>query len=183
MVKSLSSIGHFIIFDLTKLGAAYQIINSVVDGDTIKTFEISPLGSQAVLILVSKDLISAQLILNQCMSLYKSDITDAAVVENVDQNILGPYLSQNFPKMDQAMLIVEINTFSKAFTIAKKFVNAEINIIEFRVIRTGPPSLVLVATNDNTEKLNNFMRVSDYSKMTLITDVQGSVSSLFQVTT
>lgn len=182
-MKSLSNIGHFIIFDLTKLGAAYQIINSVVDGDNIKTFEISPLGSQAVLILVTKDLISAQLILNQCMSLYKSDITDAVVVENVEQNILGPYLSQNLPKMNQAMLIVEINTFAKAFAVAKRFVNAEINIIEFRVIRTGPPSLVLVATDENAEKLNSFMQVSDSSKMTLITGVQLSVSSLFQITT
>ena len=180
-MKLLSNLGHFIIFDLTKLGTAYQIINSVVDGDTIKTFEISPLGSQAVLILVTKDLISAQLILNQCLSLYKSDITDAAIIENVDQNILGPYLSQNVPQIQQAMLIAESNSFARAFSTAKKFVTSEISIVEFRVIRTGPPSLVLITTSTSIEKLNIFMQTNQNAKMTLIPEVQKSVVSLFQV--
>lgn len=177
----LNSLGHFLIFDLTKLGAAYQMINSFADEQAVRVFEVSPVGTQAVLILMSKDLISAQLVYSQCLSLYRSDVLASALVENVDDTILNAYLSQQKPALSSNLLVVEAQYFSKAFEIAKRITNADLAIVDFRAVRTSPANLIITSTSSSAEKLNQFMSENGFAKMTLIPEVQPVLKAYFEI--
>ena len=177
----MTSLENFLVFDLTKLGTAYQIINSFVDGENIQVFEISPIGLQSVLILMSKDLILLQLVHNQSLSLYKSEILSSAIIENIDAKILDPYLSQQNAKLKSNLLVFETNTFSSAFVKAKQLTDSDLVIIDFRAIRTSPPNLIIVATSDSIEKLNNFMDQNSNVKMTVIPKIENPLKSYFEI--
>lgn len=175
------------VFDLSKLGTAYQIINSFADGETLHVFEISPIGAQAVLILMSKDLILLQLVHGQSVTLYKSEILNSVIIENIDAKILNPYLSQpNEPGQPQAkaksnLLVLETNGFATAFAKAKQLVDLDLVIVDFRAIRTCPPNLIITATSDSVEKLSQFVNQDTSSKATVIPKVQGLLRSYFEI--
>lgn len=183
-MKSLTNTENFLIFDLSKLGTAYQIINSFADSENLQVFEICPLGAQAVLILISKDLILLQLVHSQAVSLHKSDILNSVIIENVDSRILNPYLSQPSQpstEMKSNLLVLETNGFTTAFANAKQLVDADIDIIDFRAIRTCPPNLIITATSDRIEKLSEFVNQDTSSKVSIIPKVQSSLRSYFEI--
>ena len=80
-----SLLGSFAIFDLTKVGTAYQIINSFVDDAVVHVFEISPIGTRAIIILVSQDKIALQFAYQQSMSFYKADILASVLIEDLNE--------------------------------------------------------------------------------------------------
>lgn len=178
-MKSLNNTDNLLVFDLTKLGAAYQIVNMFTDSEAIHVFEISPIGTQAVLILMSKDLILLQLIQNQCQSLYAADILSSSLVEKVQSHVLDPYLSQQKPHIESNLLFVETTFFSTAFKTAQNLVDKGLFILDFRAVRTSPPNLILTATSESVEKLNQFMLDYPQEKMTLIPKVQKKLKSFF----
>ena len=180
-MKLLTNLENLLVFDLTKLGSAYQIINSFVDDESIHVFEISPIGSQAVLILMSKDLILLQLVHNQSLSLCKSEILVSAIIEAVDSKILDPYLSQQSAKLQTNILVLETNSISSAYDIAKQQIASELVIVDFRAIRTSPPNLIITATCDSLEKLNVFMNQDSNVKMTLIPKIENPLKSYFEI--
>ncbi len=173
--------GHFLVFDLTKLGAAYQIINLFADEQTIHVFEISPVGTQALLILSCKDLVSAQLIYNQCLNLYRSDVLASVLIENVNDSILNAYLSQQKPSLSINILVIETQYFSHAFEAAKKLVQADSAVVDFRAVRTSPANLIVIGTNSSAENLNQFMLKNSFGKMTLVPDVQPVLKAYFEI--
>lgn len=177
----MADLGHFIFFDLTKIGIAYQIINSFVDEETIHAFEISPLGPQALIILSSKDKIALQFVYHQCLAIYLTEIAGSAYIENLSDHVMAAYLSQNQPKVEKNLLIIEAPFVSLAFNYAKKLCDENIEIIDFRIIRTGPPNIILIASNQSMQTLNQFVQSNQISKSTLIEDVQKSLLSYFEV--
>lgn len=181
MTSNLSTLGHFLIFDLTKIGAAYQMINSFADEQAVRVFEISPVGNQALLILSCKDLISAQLVYNQCLSLYRSDVLASVIIENVNDSILNAYLSQQKPNLSSNILVIETQYFSHAFDAAKKLVQADIAVVDFRAVRTSPANLILTSTSSSPEILNQFMSKNSFTKMTLIPDLQPVLKAYFEI--
>ncbi len=183
-MKSLINSENFLVFDLSKLGTAYQIINSFVDSETLHVFEISPIGAQAVLILMSKDLVLLQLVHGQSLSLYKTEILNSVIIEKVDSKILNPYLSQpSLPNTEvkSNLLVLETNGFGAAFTKAKQLVDSGLDIIDFRAIRTCPPNLIITATSDSIEKLSMFVNQDTTSKVSIIPKVQKSLRSYFEI--
>lgn len=180
MVKSLSNLSHFAIFDLSKVGTAYQIINSFVDEVTIHVFEICPLGSQAVLMLSSNDLIALQFIYNQCLTMHKADILNSAIIADLNSEIIETYLSQNKPQVAESILIVESEAFSAAFKFAKELAVAKVSLIDFRAVRTSPPHLIITATG-KTEVLAGFVNSNSMVKTTLIDQVQKPLKGYFEI--
>ena len=179
-MKSLSNLSHFAIFDLTKIGAAYQVINSFVDDETILAFEICPLGSQAVLMLSSKDLIALQFVYNQCLTLHKSDILNSICIENLAPGILDAYLSQNKPQVAGSILIAESESFATAFGFAHKLAAQQVSLLDFRVVRTSPPNLIITATG-STVVLKEFVTSDSVIRTTLIDQVQKPLQAYFEI--
>ncbi len=180
-MTSKSSLGHFLIFDLTKLGAAYHLINTFADEQEINVFEVSPVGTQAVLILTCRDLVSAQLIYNQCLSLCRSDILAAALVESMKDCVLSAYLSQQKPSLGENILVSEMQFFSQAFELAQKLIQADIALVDFRAVRTSPANLIITSTSHSAEVLNRFMTENAFVKMTLIPSVRPVLKSYFEI--
>ncbi len=176
----MSDLSHFAIFDLTKIGTAYQIINSFVDDETIHAFEISPLGTKAVLMLNSKDLIALQFVYNQCLSRHKADILNATCIPDINIEIIETYLSQNQPQLATSLLIIETESFATAFNFAQSLALKNISLVDFRVIRTTPPNLIITATAA-TALLTPFLTASSVIKTTLIDQVQKSLRSYFEI--
>ena len=76
----MNKFNHLLAFDLSSYGAALSIINQFVDDQSTKVFEVSPSGQSAILILVSQDLIGLQVIKNEAISFYRSEIDRKSVV-------------------------------------------------------------------------------------------------------
>lgn len=180
-MKLLTDLGQFVIFDLTKVGTAYQIINSFVDDKTIHVFEISPVGQQAVLILNSKDAISLNFAYQQSLSLFRADILDSAFIGPLSEVVISAYLSQAQPAIQKNILVVEVGSFSKAFLVAKRLAEKSIQIIDFRAVRTCPPNLIITASNESTEILSQFTNEFPLAKITLIESIQKPLQSFFTV--
>ena len=179
-MKSLSNLSHFAIFDLTKIGTAYQIINSFVDDETILAFEISPLGTQAVLMMSSKDLIALQFVYGQCLALHKAEILNSVLIENLNPEVLNVYLSQNKPKVAGSLFISETESFATAFKFAQNLALQKMSLIDFRVVRTCPPNLIITATG-NTKDLQLLLTLNSAVKMTLIDQVLKPLQSYFEI--
>lgn len=177
----MNSFKHLLIFDLSKLGAAYQLINSYVDNDVVNVFEVSPLGTAAVLILASNDVMALQLIQKEGSSFFKNDILETALIENVNDTVLQTYLSQNVPNIKKHMAIFEDTTFSAAFKLANLLVASGLELVDFRVVRTNPPNLILTASADAIDKLSAVDISKEKTKVSIIDSVQKPLRSYFEV--
>ncbi|OFZ28436.1 MAG: hypothetical protein A2622_04870 [Bdellovibrionales bacterium RIFCSPHIGHO2_01_FULL_40_29] len=180
-MKSLNNVGHLIIFDLSKLGSAYQLINSFVDERTVFVFEVSPVGDRALLILSCHDLISSQLIFSQAQSLFQSEILKSTLIENVENDVVLAYLSQKQSPCRSHFLILEENYFSLAFKKAQELFRSGVEIMDFRAIRTNPPNLVVTMTHDSVDFLNSMLMKLESGKATIVADVQPSLKAFFEI--
>lgn len=172
---------NVIVFDLTKLGAAYQIINSFVDDEVVHVFEVSPLGTNAVLILASNDLIALKFIEKECLAFFKSDILNIAFLENISEKIITSYLSQNIPTLQKHLAVIEETSFAVAFQLAATALQQGLEIVDFRVVRTAIPNLIITLTSDSVEKLSQLSSLKQLVKLTVIENVQKPLKSYFQI--
>ncbi len=177
----MSELGSLAVFDLAKVGTAYQIINSFVDNVTVRVFEISPIGTNAVLILNSKDQIALQFIFKQCQSLYRADILYSTLLKEVNSLVIEAYLSQNKPQVKKHILMAEVQNFSEAFLLAQKMSSAGLSFLDFRAVRTSPPNLIISSTTDDLAGVQVFLTSHDGAKITLIENVQNSLSQYFEI--
>ncbi|MFZ3230168.1 MAG: hypothetical protein WA160_08180 [Pseudobdellovibrio sp.] len=171
---------NILVIDLTKLGAAYSIINSFVDGVVVHVFEVSPIGTGAVLILASKDIIALKFIEKETTSFFKADVLSIGLIENISEELIAAYLSQNTPKIAKNLLVIEEKSFAKAFQVGFAASNKAIKIVDFRVIRTSSPNLILTFSDDSIEKLNQLSGDLAVSKFTVIEKIQPTVKAFFE---
>ena len=181
MEKSLSKLGSFAIFDLTKVGAAYQIINSFVDNEVVHAFEISPIGAAALLILNSKDQIALQFIFKQCQSIYQADILYSAYLKEIDATVIEAYLSQNKPEVKKHILMAEAQSFSEGFVLIQNLSQAGFQILDFRAVRTSPPNLIISATTNDVEVAQEFLKSYSQAKITFIENVQKPLKQYYEI--
>lgn len=172
---------NLIVFDLTKLGAAYQIINSFVDNETVHVFEVSPVGTSAILILASNDLIALKFIEKECLAFFKADILNASFIENVSEKLIESYLSQNTAVVKKHLVVIEEISFANAFKVAAQIIATGLDIVDFRVVRTGIPNLIMIFSSDAIEKLNVLAANQQISKMTVIENIQTPLKSYFEI--
>lgn len=171
---------NFLVLDLSNLGSAYSIINRFVDNENIEVFEISPIGTAALLILNVNDSISSQLLYNNIKNEYKSDLMSMALITDIEPSVVKTYLSQSQAQIQKNLLILESSEVSRMFSVAQNAATkGTIGLVDFRVIRTNPCNAVLVITSD---QISNLMTFKDFGvKTTLINDVQNSVKEYFEI--
>ncbi len=177
----MNSLGSIAVFDLAKIGTAYLIINSFVDEAVIQVFEVSPIGGRAVLILRSADSMALEFAYRQCLTLHKADILNHSFIPQLDENIMSCYLSQNHPTLKKHLFVAEEHFLSTAFNIATSLTEEAFTLIDFRVVRTDPPNIIITSSDDSIERLNLFMQKNNLLKATLIANVQKPLQAYFQI--
>lgn len=170
---------HVLAFDLSSYGAALSIINQFVDDQSVKVFEVSPSGQTAILILVSQDLIGLQVIKSEAISYYRSEILEFSMIENIHEEVMPVYLSQNKPGVSKSLVILEGPFVSTALAIADQLVNEKNLLLDFRVVRTGPKNVILTV---GAEDIGYFQTVNLHGfKKTIIENIQPSLKAFFEI--
>lgn len=149
--KSLNSIQfkNLLVLDLFSYGSALGIINQFVDDDQIKVFEISPIGSAAVLILWVRDFLTASILKKEIESQFKSSLHSVSLIENLHEELLPIYLSQKQGLLCKKMLIVESNNLADSFSAADSGLKESYGLVDFRVVRTYPKNVILIFSADH----------------------------------
>ena len=155
-----------------------SIINQFVDHDAVRDFEISPCGSGAQLILLGRQAITLNVLCGQVESLYKSQIIDAAVVENIHPNLLETYLAQNKVSVDAHLIVFEGSSLSEGFSLTNKLLNKSLNVLEIRMIRGASKNVMITASDNNLNLLSEIM--CGTFKKTVIENVQTPLRSYWQ---
>jgi hypothetical protein len=175
----LNKYKHLISFDLSSYGTALSILNQFADGDNIKDFEVSLSGTSAQLILLSQDMVSLQVLKGEAQSLFKSQILDVQIIENIHADLLPTYLSQNKPQILNSMAVLEGVFVSTGLMLLQQALVNNIYVVEFRVVRTFPKNVILVLTSQNTE---SFSKISSVNfKLSQISNVEKTLKSYFEI--
>ena len=170
---------HLISFDLSSYGTALSILNQFVDGESVKDFELSLSGTSAQLILLAQEVVSLQIIKGESMALFKSQILDVQIVENIHSELLPIYLCQNKPAVKSAMAIFEGAFVSTGLQLLQQALTNNISVVELRVVRTFPKNVVLILTSENE---NDFEKIASINfKLSQITKVENILKSYFEI--
>lgn len=170
---------HLISFDLSSYGTALSILNQFADGENVKDFEVSLSGTSAQLILLAQDTVSLQVIKAEAQALFKSQILDVQIIENMHADLLPTYLSQNKPQILNSMAVLEGVFVSTGLLLLQEALLANISAAEFRVVRTFPKNVVLVLTSENEQ---DFAKVSSVNfKLSQISKVEKTLKSYFEI--
>lgn len=178
---SNNSYQFFVVLDLTSYGSALAILNQFADDDVVKVFEISPTGSAAFLLLATKNLVDAEVLASQIKKIYKDDILEIELILKTQEEVLQTYLSQNTPKLKKNLAVLELDRISKAFFIANETVKNGMSLVDFRVVRTFPCNIILTITSDETSELLSIKNKYHFLKTTIISDVQSTLKSYFEI--
>jgi hypothetical protein len=170
---------HLLSFDLTSYGAALSIVNRFVDGETVRDFELSPLGVEAQLILLASDAMALQLIKNESQSYLGSQVLESVLIENIHDDLLPVYLSQNKTALKKSLTVLEFSSVSKGFTAAQSLLLKGVSLVDFRVVRTAPKNVIITATAESTTACDFLMLTP--MKKTVLTDLQPSLKSYYEI--
>lgn len=170
---------HLLSFDLTGYGAALALVNRFVDGEVVRDFELSPTGAEAQLILLSQDVLALQVIKNDGQSYLGSQILQSALIENIHEDLLPTYLSQNKTALAQCLTVLELTSVSNGFLAAQSLLTKGISLVDFRVVRTSPKNIIITATSDSATACD-FLDLTPLKK-TVLTDLQPSLKSYYEI--
>jgi len=175
----LNQYNHLLAFDLSSYGAAFAIINQFVDDEAVKVFEVSPCGPSAILILLSKDAISLQIVKSEVDVIYKSQILSSVLIENIHPELLPAYLSQNKTKLNNSLIILEGSFVAASLSLAQKALEEKNALVDFRVVRTFPKNVILTITAASVDQLVN-SDAFDFKK-TYIENIEPSLKSFYEI--
>lgn len=177
----MSSLSNLLCFELTRLGAAYQIIQSAVDNTTLRVFEMSPTPSGAILILAASDRSHAESFFKKITSEFKETLLFQTLVQLEQAQVLEAYLSQNKTKCDSQIAIFEMESVSQGFHIASQLSQLGIQVLDFRVLRSASNRTIVIATD--SELKNKISQNVDLKKChpTIIDQPNSAVRSFFEL--
>lgn len=178
-VKSLFKYKHLLSLDLSSYGAALAIINQFVDGEIIRDFEVAPCGASAQIILLSQDDMALELVQAQLGTLLASQILKSALIKNIHSDLLNCYLGQNKPQIEKSILVLETCFLSSGLKAGQSLLVQNIQIVDFRVVRTNPKNVIVIATAV-TGNVFSDMSFED-CKVTVIDPVDKALRQLFEI--
>ena len=177
----MGSQGSLLVLDLSSYGSALAIINQFCDGKGVEVFEVSPVGTAALLVLEIKDRIASTLLKNEIYSFHKSSILSFRLIENYDLKLLKVYLSQNQDLVLNHLLVQEFSFVSEAFAVAHELTSQNINIVDFRVIRTFPMNVILTSTSQSLDQLVKVKNVGVPRASTIIEKTEPVLKEYYQI--
>jgi len=177
----LTNQASLLVLDLSSYGSALAIINQFCDGQSVEVFEVSPVGTAAILILEIKERIAGTLLKNEIFSFYKSSVLSSRLIETYDLNVLKTYLSQNKPEVSNHLLVQEFSFVSEALVAAHELINKGLVVIDFRVIRTFPMNVIVTLTSTSLEKIVGFKNLGAPRASTVIEKAEPILKEYFQI--
>lgn len=178
-MSAVNQYKHLIAYDLSSYGAAFAIINQFVDDEAVKVFEVSPCGQTAILILLSKEPISLQIIKSEVASIFGSQVLSCALIENIHEDLLPTYLSQNKSTLRKTLAILEGPSIANGFVLAQRALEKKNTLIDFRVIRTFPKNILLTIS---AESLGQLINPDGFDfKQTNFDSIQPSLKSFYEI--
>ena len=164
---------------MSSYGTALAILNQFADGENVKDFEVSVCGNSAQLILLAQEMVSLQIIKGESQALFKSQILDVQIIEDIHSELLPIYLSQNKPQVQNSMAIFEGAFVSTGLQLLQQALVNNLGVVEFRIIRTFPKNVILVLTSAD---IKNFQKVFSVDfKMTQINKAENILKSYFEI--
>lgn len=164
---------------MSSYGTALSILNQFADGENVKDFEVSLCGTTAQLILLSQDVISLQVIKGEAQSLFKSQILDVQIIENIHENLLPVYLSQNKPQIQTSMAVLEGVFVSTGLQLLQQALMLNIGVVEFRVVRTSPKNVIIILTGTSEDAYRKISSIN--FKLSQINKVEKTLKSYFEI--
>lgn len=176
----MSNLEQLLILDLSSYGVALSIINQFCDDKDVRVFEVSPIGTVALLVLLVKEKTLAAILKNEIFSFYKNSVLSMRLIENFDPQILMVYLSQNKAEVLKNILVQEFSFVSEAFAAAQLLLEKKISLIDFRVVRTYPLNAILISTSAEIESLIQIKSQVSGKTQTLIEKTEPTLKAYFQ---
>ena len=173
--------GSLLVLDLSSYGSALAIINQFCDGKSVEVFEVSPVGTAALLILEIKDRIAATLLKTEIISFFKSSVLSSRLIEAYDLNLLKVYLSQNHTSIANHLLVQEFSFVSEALAAADQLIKQDLAVLDLRVIRTFPMNVILTLTSSDVNKLVAVKNAGAPRSSTIIEKVEPVLKEYFQI--
>lgn len=177
----MNSYRHLVVIDLSSYGSALAIINQFCDDEDVKVFEISPLGSAALLILLTKESTAATILQKQIVSHWGAAVINTALILDSHNDLLPTYLSQKSSAVAKNILVLESASVSTALATANNLLNKEIQLLDLRVVRTFPSNTILTVTGENPEALLAIATKQADLKTTFVANVQKTLQEYFQI--
>ena len=168
--KLLKQFNHLSCFEFSKYGCCFKVINQLESYPEITVFEVSPTPSGGVLILVSSNSATLEILYQQQLDHLKSTIIYSCLIKNVYPQILTAYASQNESIDFNNLCFYESNSICEAFLMAQRILLSKASIIDFRVIRSVHNRSILIFTG----VVQNFEGIC-------ITKVNSHVIEYFQI--
>ncbi|MBC7743420.1 MAG: hypothetical protein H7061_14580 [Bdellovibrionaceae bacterium] len=179
----MSKYSNLIVVDLSSYGSALALINEFSDDEGVKVFEVSPMGTGALLILMTQEVTAAQILKNQIQTQMNPSVLSCCLIEDAHDDLLKTYLSQSQTKVGKNIMIIESTFVSEALSLANKLLANSIQLLDLRIVRTFPSNTIITATADHSEKLMTAVQKHNQLKYTLITNPQTVLKSYFEVVT
>jgi hypothetical protein len=114
-----------------------------IDSDFF-VFEVSPTPAGGVLILVSNVAVKLSTFYSTEKLAATATLFDSCLIQNVSPQIIEAYLSQNRTTPIKNLNFFETNSLSQSFLYAQKIIEANGEIIDFRVIRSTHNRSILI---------------------------------------
>lgn len=170
-----------VVIDLSSYGSALAIVNQFCDDQDVKCFEVSPVGSAALVILATKEPMAAQVLKVEITSQWGQSVICMAVIEDAHVDLLKTYLSQTSVSTSQNILVLESPHISEAMAAADQLLKSSISLLDFRVVRTFPSNAILTATLNRLEALIDFSEKNKNFKSTLIPNMTPVLKNYFDI--
>ena len=177
--KLLNQYKHLLAFDLSSYGTGLSLINQFVDNDGCIDFELSPCGTTAQLILLTRDAMVMQVIKEKALVYFKSQIIDLKTIENVDSRLLPCYLSQNKTVLKKKLFVFEGTYVASGLQLMQNLLGQGAEPVDFRIVRTAPKNVIVTVTSDSSLEVATAEQL--LFKVCIIDDVQPSLKNYFQI--
>ena len=177
----MSNYRHLIVVDLSSYGSALALINELCDDEGVKVFEVSPMGSGALLIMMTKEITAAAIVKSQIQSQMNPSVLNICLIENAHDELLKTYLSQTQVKVEKNIIVIECAFVSEAIVVANQLLSDSVNLLDLRVVRTFPSNTIITATATQAEKLLESVKGKANTKYNLIVNPQLVLKSYFEI--
>lgn len=177
----MNSYRHLVVIDLSSYGSALALLNQFGDDVDVKVFEVSPMGSGALLVLLTKEAMAASVLKAEIIAHWAPSIVHIEVISDAHPDLLSTYLSQATAAVTTNILVLESAYVSQAMRAADLLLKKSISLIDFRIIRTFPSNSILIASHNQVSELVNFSNGNEKLKPTIISNVSENLRSYFEV--
>lgn len=140
-------------------------MNDLADSNQISVFELSPTPAGGILILGSENATSLEIFYSEQRKKYSTTILYSCFIQNLKNEIIPAYLSQNTPTAISNLGFFESTSLCDGLLAAQRILNENCQLIDFRVIRSILNKTILVF--NYTSEQSDLIKIQNPSRQTI----------------